>query len=199
VLLGRAEPGGRLPISMPRRVGQVPVHHGYRTGGGRAMFYGSYTDSPTTPLFAFGHGLTYTTFSYGPPSLVASGTTSEPVVLSVDVTNVGGRAGTEVVQLYVRDDVASVVRPYQQLVGFARVALEPGASAEVTFEVHPSRLAFFDEAMRFVTEPGSFRFSIGGASDRAKAHVVVTLTGDVAEFRQRDVVATAVGVAARRP
>ena len=190
VLLGRTEPGGRLPISMPRDVGQVPVHHGYRTGGGRAMFYGAYTDSPTTPLFAFGHGLTYTTFEYGALDVVASGTTDEPVVLSVDLQNVGPRSGTEVVQLYVRDDVASVVRPYQQLVGFARLALEPGETGRVTFEVHPSRLAFYDEAMRFVTEPGAFRFSAGGSSDRAKSHASVSLTGDVAEFRQREVVAT---------
>lgn len=190
VLLGRAEPGGRLPVSMPRNVGQVPIHHGYRTGGGRAMFYGDYTDSPTTPLFAFGHGLTYTRFEYGPLEVVASGTTSEPVVLRATVTNVGGRAGTEVVQLYVRDDVASVVRPYQQLVGFARLAIEAGATASVTFEVHPSRLAFYDEAMRFVTEPGAFRFSVGGSSSTAKQHAAVSLAGDVAEFRQREVVAT---------
>lgn len=192
VLLGRTEPGGRLPVSMPRNVGQVPIHHDYRTGGGRAMFYGAYTDSPTTPLFAFGHGLTYTTFEYGDLSVVASGTTSEPVVLEVDVTNAGGRLGTEVVQLYVRDLVASVVRPYQQLVGFARVALDPGQTSRVTFEVHPSRLAFFDEAMRFVTEPGAFRFSVGGSSATAKHHVTVDVGGDVAVYRQRDVVATAV-------
>ena len=194
VLVGRSEPGGRLPISMPRHVGQVPVHHGYRTGGGRAMFYGEYTDSPTTPLFAFGHGLTYTSFAYGALTAAVSGTTSEPIVLEVEVTNVGRRPGTEVVQLYVRDDVASVARPYQQLVGFTRVSLEPGAAMTVTFEVHPSRLAFYDEGMRFVTEPGAFRFSVGGASDRAKTHASVTLTGPVTEFRQRDVVATAVRV-----
>jgi beta-glucosidase len=125
VLLGRAEPGGRLPVSMPRTVGQVPIHHDYRTGGGRAMFYGDYTDSSPKPLFAFGHGLTYTTFEYGDLDVVASGTTAEPVVLRTTVTNTGARRGTEVVQLYVRDLVASVVRPFQQLVGFGRVALAP--------------------------------------------------------------------------
>jgi beta-glucosidase len=192
VLLGRAEPGGRLPVSMPRTVGQVPIHHDYRTGGGRAMFYGDYTDSSPKPLYAFGHGLTYTTFEYGALDLVASGTTSEPIVLRASVTNVGARRGTEVVQLYVRDLVASVVRPFQQLVGFGRVALEPGASASIEFEVHPSRLAFYDEAMRFVTEPGAFRFSVGGAADRARTHVVVDVGGDVASYRQREVVATVV-------
>jgi beta-glucosidase len=190
VLFGLAEPGGRLPVSMPRAVGQVPVHHAYRTGGGRAMFYGAYADGPTTPLFAFGHGLTYTTFAHGDLEVVSAGTTSEPIVLRASVTNTGGRAGTETVQLYVRDDVASVVRPYQQLVGFGRVALAPGERGVVDFVVHPSRLAFYDEAMRFVVEPGSFRFSVGGASDRADRHATVALSGDVAAYRQRDVVAT---------
>ena len=194
VLIGRAEPGGRLPVSMPRHVGQVPIHHDHRSGGGRAMFHGGYTDSPTTPLYAFGHGLTYTTFEHGELEVVAAGTTAEPVVLRATVTNVGQRAGTEVVQLYVRDLVASVARPYQQLVGFARVQLAPGASATVAFEVHPSRLAFYDEEMRFVTEPGTFRFSVGGASNRAKAHADVDLGGDPATFRQREVVATVVRV-----
>jgi beta-glucosidase len=189
VLLGQAEPGGRLPISMPRTVGQVPIHHDFRTGGGRALFYGEYTDSPTTPLFAFGHGLTYTAFEHGELEIVTSGTTAEPVVLRARVTNVGGRRGTEVVQLYVRDLVATVVRPYQQLVGFSRVELDPGESATVTFEVHPSRLAFYDEAMRFVTEPGAFRFSVG-ASNTANAHATVDLAGAIAEYRQREVVAT---------
>ena len=194
VLLGRVEPVGRLPISMPRNVGQVPIHHDYRTGGGRSMFYGEYTDSPTTPLFAFGHGLTYTTFAYGDLEVAASGTTAEPVALRVGVTNVGDRRGTEVAQLYVRDVVASVARPFQQLVGFARVELAPGQSASVAFEVHPSRLAFYDEAMRFVTEPGTFRFSVGGSAATAKTHVHVEVTGEVAEHRQRDIVATRVDV-----
>ncbi len=194
VLIGDAEPGGRLPVSMPRHVGQVPVHHDYRTGGGRTLFYGDYSDSPTTPLFAFGHGLTYTTFEHGELVVVSSGTTVEPVVLRASVKNTGERRGTEIVQLYVRDDVASVVRPYQQLVGFARVELDPGRTATVAFDVHPSRLAFYNEAMRFVTEPGTFRFSVGGASDTSTRHAAVSLVGNVAAYRQCEIVATAVSV-----
>jgi beta-glucosidase len=154
------------------------------------MFWGEYTDSPTTPLFAFGHGLTYTSFGYSPLTVVSSGSTREPVVVQVAVTNTGARRGTEVVQLYVRDDVASVARPAQQLVGFTRVELEPGAGATVRFDVHPSRLAFYDEAMRFVVEPGMFTFTCGGASDRADAEASVELVGDVADYLQREVVAT---------
>ncbi len=195
VLLGHAEPGGRLPVSMPRHVGQVPIHHDYRTGGGRSLFYGDYSDSPTTPLFAFGHGLTYTSFDYGELVIGSSGTTAEPVVLRATVTNTGERRGTAVVQLYVRDEVASVVRPYQMLVGFIRVELDPGQIATVAFDVHPSRLAFYDEAMRFVTEPGAFVFSVGGASNTAIQHATVTLGGDVAEYRQREIVATVVSAA----
>ena len=158
------------------------------------MFHGEYTDAKTTPLFAFGHGLTYTTFSYDQPEVVSADTTAEPVVVAARVTNTGGRRGSEVVQLYVRDLVASVVRPYQQLVGFARVELEPGATATVTFEVHPSRLAFFDADMRFVIEPGTFRFAVGGAADTARQRIDVEVRGEVREHRQRDVVATTVSV-----
>jgi beta-glucosidase len=190
VVFGRVEPGGRLPVSMPRTVGQVPIHHDHRRGGGASMFWGEYTDSPTTPLFAFGHGLTYTSFGYSPLTVVSSGSTREPVVVQVAETNTGARRGTEVVQLYVRDDVASVARPAQQLVGFTRVELEPGAGATVRFDVHPSRLAFYDEAMRFVVEPGMFTFTCGGASDRADAEASVELVGDVADYLQREVVAT---------
>ncbi len=192
VLLGRSEPGGRLPVSLPRAVGQVPLHHDFRAGGGKAMFYGDYTDGPTTPLFAFGHGLTYTRFEYGELEIVTVGSTSEPIVLGLSVTNVGQRYGTEVVQLYVRDEVASVARPDQQLVGFARVGLEPGSSSYVTFEVQPSRLAFYDEAMQFVTEPGAFRFMAGGASDNLPSTAVADLAGPAVPYLQREVVATSV-------
>jgi beta-glucosidase len=194
VVLGRAEPGGRLPVSMPRHVGQVPIHHGHRRGGGASQFWGDYTDGPSTPLVAFGHGLTYTTFAYGPLAVVAAGTTAEPVVLRTTVSNNGARRGTEVVQLYVRDDVASVARSGQMLVGFARVVLEPAESATVTFEVDPSRLAFFDDQMRFVVEPGTFTFSVGGASDSATTSAAVALTGDTHAYRQSAVVATQVSI-----
>ena len=192
VLMGETEPGGRLPISLPRHVGQVPIHHDFRAGGGRSMFSTDYTDSSPKPLFAFGHGLGYTTFAYDDPIITSSGTTAEPIVIEVAVTNTGDRSGTEVVQLYARDAVASVARPQQLLVGFTKVHLKPGETTTIAFEVHPSRLAFYDESMRFVTEPGTFTFSIGGASDRADHTVTVELGGAVHEYRQRDVVATKV-------
>ncbi|MBV8951017.1 MAG: glycoside hydrolase family 3 C-terminal domain-containing protein [Actinobacteria bacterium] len=193
VLFGRVNPSGRLPVSMPRTVGQVPVHHDHRAGGGLSMFYGDYTDSPARPLFAFGHGLSYTTFTYG--ELTASaGSTREPVRLSVEVTNSGARAGSEIVQLYVRDDVGSVARPDRQLIGFARVPLERQESRTVSFAVDPSRLAFFDDRMDFVTEPGTFTFFVGASSADVRATAHVELTGERAHSAQRSIRATDVTI-----
>ena len=193
VLFGAMSPAGRLPVSLPRAVGQVPIHHGHRAGGGRAAFHGEYTDSPTTPLFPFGHGLSYTTFAYGGLDVVA-GTTTVALVVTCTVRNVGAVAGDEVVQLYVRDEVASVARPDRLLVGFARVPLAAGQQRIVRFTVHPSRLAFYDEAMRFVCEPGDFRIMIGASSADIRLERVVTLRGPVATYRQSAIVATAVSV-----
>jgi beta-glucosidase len=193
VLFGSVNPAGRLPVTLPRSVGQVPIHAAHRAGGGRSQFYGDYSDSPASPLFAFGHGLAYTTFGYGPLVLTA-GTTSDPVGVVVPVTNTGERPGEEVVQLYVSDAVASVARPDRSLAGFARVPLAPGETRQVGFLVHPSRLAFYDETMRFVVEPGRFTLGVGASSDDIRSEGVVDLAGPVAEFRQRDVVATAVTV-----
>jgi beta-glucosidase len=169
----------------------VPIHHDFRTGGGRAAFYGDYTDSSRKPLFAFGHGLSYTAFAYELAG-ATSGATAEPVRITVRVTNTGERVGAEVVQLYVRDEVSSVARPFQQLVGFERVEIEAGATRQVEFVVHPSRLAFYDQQMRFVVEPGEFTFSVGGASDDIRVRIPVTLTGEPEEYRQREIVATEV-------
>ena len=194
VLTGAVSPSGRLTVSLPRMVGQVPIHHDYRAGGGRDMFFGDYTDCPPTPLFAFGHGLSYTTFEYA--NFAVRGTsTHEPVDISVEVHNTGQRAGDEVVQLYYRDDVASVARPDQMLAGFERVPLAPGQAKRITFTVHPSRLAFYDPRMRFVVEPGDFTFSVGSSAADIRATQTITLAGDVAEYRQREIVATAVGTA----
>lgn len=193
ILTGTVSPSGRLPVSLPRAVGQEPLHVGVRAGGEIAMLFGDYIDSPTTPLFPFGHGLSYTTFTYSDLNVQAT-TTTDPVTISVEVRNTGERAGDEVVQLYYRDLVASVARPQRMLLGFARVPLAPGQACRATFTVHPSRLAFYDPSMRFVTEPGAFTFSVGSSSSDIRAEETVTLAGQVAEYRQRDVVDTRVVV-----
>jgi beta-glucosidase len=191
VLCGVVAAAGRLPVSLPRSVGQVPVHYDQRAGGGRSMFWGDYADSPAGSLHPFGHGLSTTTFSYS-PVIVDEGTTAVPTRITVTVTNTGSRPGAEVVPCFVQDEVASVARPERQLVGFARVELDPGESRLITFELHPSRLAFHDEELRLVCEPGAFRLELGGAAGTPIEVTTFDLTGDVVEYRQRDVVATAV-------
>jgi len=193
VLFGSVNPSGRLPVSLPRSVGQVPVHYRHRAGGGRSTFHGDYTDSPTTPLFPFGHGLSYTTFAYDALA-VHGGSTREPVDVSVRVANDGRRPGDEVIQLYVRDEVASVARPNRQLVGFAWLSLAPGERRTVHFTVHPSRLAFYDPDLRFVIEPGVLTFMVGASSADIRASASVDLAGPTTEHRQAAIVPTAVRI-----
>jgi beta-glucosidase len=189
VLFGTSEPTGRLAVTLPRATGQVPLYYSHRSGGGASMFHSDYSDCDHTPLYPFGHGLGYTTFEHTDLAVSASDTAS-PVVASVLVTNTGSRPGEEVVQLYATDEVASVARPSLQLVGFARVSLNPGQARRVTFRVHPSRLAFYDAHMDFIVEPGQFRFATGASSADLRTGVTIELSGDVTRYMQRSVVAT---------
>lgn len=164
ILTGACNPSGKLTVSFPRSVGQLPVTYLQRasfTGSGG----GEYLDSDKSPLFPFGHGLSYSRFSYSdirvePPRM----TKDETAIASVDLTNVGDVLGDEVVQLYIRDDVASVTRPLLELKGFHRVTLSPGERRTVSFEVGPTQLAMFDADFRRVVEEGSFTVMIGSSS-----------------------------------
>lgn len=193
ILTGKVNPSGRLPITFPRSVGQVPIHSGHRAGGDRALLFGDYVDSPTTPLFAFGHGLSYTTFAYQNLT-IETGKTDQEIRVTVDVQNVGDRAGAEVVQLYSSDCVASVARPDRQLLGFTRLTLAPGETRQVVFTIHLSRLAFFNAQMRFVVEPGAFTLSIGASSVDIRAEQTIILDGEVREYLQREVQPTRIAV-----
>jgi beta-glucosidase len=178
VLLGDANPSGRLPVTVPRVTGQIPIHYNHKNTGrppDAANSYSSrYLDLPLTPLYPFGHGRSYTTFAYENLRAGAAGPDGEPravdvrlgdsVAVSVDVTNSGQRAGDEVVQLYVRDDAASVTRPVRELKGFRRVTLQPGERQTVRFTLRPTDLAFHDQRMRRVVEPGVFSLWAGGSS-----------------------------------
>jgi len=186
-----------LAVTLPRATGQVPLYSSHRSGGDRSVFYGDYTDCAHSPLFSFGHGLGYTTFGYSDLLVDASDTASR-IAVGVTVTNRGAREGEEVVQLYVSDLVASVARPQASLIGFTRLGLAPGAAARVTFDVHPSRLAFYDEAMRFVVEPGRFRFAVGASSSDIRQQAVVDIRGPVASYSQRSIVAVSAVVDGRR-
>ena len=160
VLFGEYNPGGKLPISFPRATGQLPVYYDRKPTSFR-----SYLDLTREPLFPFGYGLSYTTFKVDNLKVTPDhiGTAGETTV-AVDVTNTGSRPGDEVVQLYVRDRVASVTRPVKELRGFARVTLRPGETRTVTFPVGPAALRFTDEHMNRVVEPGMFDIMAGTSS-----------------------------------
>ena len=160
VLFGDYNPGGKLPITVPRSVGQLPDYYYQKPSAKRG-----YLDASIKPLFPFGFGLSYTTFKYGnlratPDAIGPQGTTT----VSVDVTNSGKINGAEVVQLYIRDEVSSVTRPVKELRGFHRVVLDPGKTETVTFTLGPEELSFLDREMHRVVEPGSFKIMVGGNS-----------------------------------
>ena len=187
VLAGDVAPGGKLPVSFPRTVGQVPLTYRHHPTGGRSNPKGAYVDGPTTPLWPFGHGRSYTTFSLA--NLVVDRvrvpTDGGTVGISVEVTNTGTRAGDEVVQLYVRDLEASVARPVRELRGFRRVSLEPGECRRVAFELAAEQLAFTSIDYRRVVEPGDVAIQVGTSSADLDLAATITLTGPVVEVPVR--------------
>ncbi len=168
VLFGDVSPSGKLPATFPRSVGQIPLYYNHKNTGrptGPDKYTSKYTDLPVTPLFPFGHGLSYTTFGYSDlrlsaPRIAPAGT----LRVSVTVTNTGAREGAEVVQLYVHDEVASVTRPVRTLAGFRRVSLKPGEARTVDFQLTSKELGLYNKDMKFVVEPGKFRVYVGGSS-----------------------------------
>lgn len=165
VVFGRANPGGKLPVTIARDVGQLPMFYNHKPSARRGYLF-----AETSPLYPFGYGLSYTTFDIGAPVL-ATPTIGRlnNVKVSVDVTNTGARAGDEVVQLYVRDDLASVTRPVKELKRFERVTLAPGEKKTVQFELTPRDLSLWNVDMKRVVEPGTFTISSGPDSVRLKS------------------------------
>ena len=168
VLFGDVSPSGKLPVTFPRTVGQIPLYYNHKSTGrptGPEKYTSKYIDLPVTPLFPFGHGLSYTTFGYsdlrlGAPRITPTGTER----VSVTVTNTGSREAAEVVQVYVHDEVASVTRPVRALAGFRRVSLKPGEARTVEFPLTAKELGLYNKDMKFVVEPGKFRVFVGGSS-----------------------------------
>jgi beta-glucosidase len=141
------------------------VYYGHKVSGGRSHWKGDYVDSPAAPLHPFGHGLSYTTFALSEPSLARTEVSwHDAIATTVTVTNTGARAGDEVVQLYVRDPVASVTRPVLELKSFVRVGLAPGESRTVTFETPVGQLGFCDRQLDHIVEPGRFDLFVGTSS-----------------------------------
>ncbi|MFR8074062.1 MAG: beta-glucosidase BglX [Lachnospiraceae bacterium] len=171
LLTGTKNPSGKLPMTFPRNMGQIPIYYNhFSTGRPLAgtdpqRFVSKYTDAPNTPLFPFGYGLSYAEFSYSDVSLSSDSLTSEDsITASVQLKNTGACTGTEVVQLYIQDVAASTVRPVRELKGFTRITLAPGETQTVSFRISEAELAFHRADGSYGTEPGAFRVWIGGNS-----------------------------------
>jgi beta-glucosidase len=169
VLFGDVNPGGKLPVTFPRTVGQVPIYYNHMNTGrppeAENRYTSKYYDVPWTPLFPFGYGLSYTQFKLSNLQLSAPRIrANETLRVSVDLENAGTRAGDEVVQLYIRDPVATMTRPVKELKGFQRVTLQAGEKRRVEFTLTRDQLAFWNREMRFVAEPGEFRVMVGSNS-----------------------------------
>jgi beta-glucosidase len=170
VLFGDVNPSGKLPMTFPRAVGQIPLYYNHKNTGRPARveerYTSKYIDVPWTPLYAFGHGLSYTTFRYGKPQLSAAklGPT-DTLTVQVNLQNTGAREGTEVVQLYLRDDDATFTRPVRALRGFVRVTLAPGAARDVSFTLDAEDFALLGEDYGRVVEAGTFTVFVGGSSE----------------------------------
>ena len=170
VLTGRYNPSGKLPVTVARSAGQIPVYYNHPNGSswhqGMSVGFTDYVDMPHKPRYCFGHGLSYTRFVYSDPELSKYELLSdEALTVSLRLTNTGEAAGTEIVQLYLQDLQASMTRPVKELQGFARVHLAPGESKKISFVVHPSQLAFLDKDMRWKIEKGEVRVQLGASSE----------------------------------
>lgn len=194
VLLGEVSPAGRLPVSLPRSAGQVPVYYNHRAGGGRSMVLGDYTDLSSRPLFPFGHGLSYAAFDYEELSCPDTVDVHATINLWVTVRNTGERDGNEVVQVYVQDKVADVARPVRQLVGFKRLTIPAGDRRRLKFLLDSSQFAYYDRQMRLVVDPGEVEVMVGSSSREIHLRRTVVLQGERRPLQQQQVVATQVEV-----
>jgi beta-glucosidase len=180
VLFGDVNPSGKLTTTFPQDVGQIPLYYNHKNtgrplpqGGWFQKFRSNYLDVSNEPVYPFGYGLSYTNFKYGPVTLSATSMKGDqPLTASVTVTNTGTREGKEVVQLYLRDRVASITRPVKELKGFQKIDLQPGETRTVTFRITTKDLSFYNSDLKFGWEPGDFDVMIGGNSrDMTSARV----------------------------
>jgi len=176
VLFGNVNPSGKLTATFPQNVGQVPIYYSHKNTGrpleeGKwfSKFRSNYLDVSNDPLYPFGYGLSYTTFTYNDINLSASSfKAGESITAKVTVTNTGKYEGKEVVQLYTRDMVGSITRPVKELKGFQKISLKPGERKEVTFTLSADDLKFYNAELQYVAEPGDFKLFIGSNSRDVK-------------------------------
>ena len=169
ILFGDVNPGGKLPVTFPRLTGQVPIYYNHLNTGrppdANSRYNSKYIDSPWTPQFPFGFGLSYTQFKISNVAISATQIRpDETIRVTADIENTGKRVGDEVVQLYVRDVAASIARPVKELKGFQRITLQPGQKRSVEFVLGAEHLGFYNHEMKFVVEPGEFRVMVGSNS-----------------------------------
>ena len=179
VLFGDYNPGGKLPITFPAKVGQIPIYYRHKPSARRSHLWIDYVDSTSQPLFPFGHGLSYTTFKYSqlkisPQEIPATG----KINIAFGVQNIGKLRGEEIVQLYIHDLLASVTRPVKELKGFKRIELEPGQKQQVKFELAADLLAFYDQDLKLAIEPGEFEVMIGSSSEDIRLRGTFTVVGE---------------------
>jgi beta-glucosidase len=173
VLFGDYNPSGKLPVTFPRTVGQVPIYYNHKSTGRPGInfvkFTSKYFDLPLTPLYPFGFGLSFTKFDYGKIQLSNENIPQDgKLTASLDIKNTGDFDGEEIVQLYIRDDVASVTRPVKELKDFKKIFLKKGETKKVEFEIGKDQLAFYDKDMKWKVEPGTFKIFIGTNSEECK-------------------------------
>ena len=163
ILYGKVNPSAKLAITIPHSVGQLQMIYNHKPS---QYFHPYVAGKPSTPLYPFGHGLSYTTYKYEDLKLSQQEISKDGSVdVSVKVTNTGDRDGVEIVQLYIRDKFSCVTRPVKELKDFARVALKAGESKTVNFKITPDKLAFYDIKMNKIVEPGEFIVMVGASSD----------------------------------
>ncbi|BAU52626.1 beta-glucosidase BglX [Mucilaginibacter gotjawali] len=172
VLFGKYNPGAKLPITFPRTEGQIPIYYNHLNTGRPAHgdndvnYTSAYIDLPNSPKFAFGHGLSYTTFKYSNLKLSKKSMRKDgSITVTFDLQNTGKYAGEEVAQFYLRDLVSQPVRPVKELKGFEKVSLQPGETKTITFTINKQKLSFYNDQLQWITQPGDFRLMIGSASD----------------------------------
>ncbi len=193
VLFGDVSPGGKLPVTVPRHVGQVPLFYAHKPSGGRSLWHQDYVDGSHLPLWPFGHGLSYSRFALehlriSAPTMATDG----EIVISVELANVGDRAADEVAQLYVRDLQASVTRPVKELKGFVRIHLAPGQRRAVSFSLAAEQLAFTGVDGELIVEPGRHRVMVGTSSTDLPLQAEFEVVGEPRRFAARNRFFTAV-------
>jgi beta-glucosidase len=183
VLFGDVNPGGKLPITFPRSVGQVPIFYGHKPSGGRSHWKENYVETSVKPLYPFGYGLSYTRFEFHDLRIEpATARAGDEVTVQVNVTNVGERGGDEVVQLYTHQQATRVTRPVKELRAFQRITLEPGQTRTVTFHIAVNQLGFYDLHQRFIVEPGTVEIMVGSSSQDIHGMRTLQIAGETVDL-----------------